>query len=148
MTRINLVDPKILMDQHLFAEFREIKMVPKALNRSLKTKTSSEIFRSIPSEFTLNSGHVKFFFDKGKYLRNRYEQIKDELRHRGVWFDEDSAFDPDGFMLKSEWNNDYLPDDKAFDIIKERITTRIKEKPDWYRYMGESIGLAALEFYK
>lgn len=148
MTRINLVDPKILMDQHLFAEFREIKMVPKALNRSLKTKTSSEIFRSIPSEFTLNSGHVKFFFDKGSYLRDRYEKIKEELRIRGVNFDEDSLFDPDGVMVHSQWNNNYTPDSKAFEIIKARIVERIKEKPDWYRYMGESIGLAALEFYK
>lgn len=36
MTRINLVPPEELMDQHLFAEFREIKMVPKSLRRSLQ----------------------------------------------------------------------------------------------------------------
>ena len=34
MTRINLVPPEELMDQHLFAEFREIKMV--SLRRGLK----------------------------------------------------------------------------------------------------------------
>ncbi len=38
MTRINLVPSQELMDQHLFAEFREIKMVPKSLRRSIAAR--------------------------------------------------------------------------------------------------------------
>jgi deoxyribonuclease (pyrimidine dimer) len=38
MTRVNLVNVEHLADQHLFAEFRELKMVPVALRRSLKQK--------------------------------------------------------------------------------------------------------------
>ena len=64
MTRINMVNVKELTDQHLFAEFREIKMVPKALARSLdaiRKKTNSEpnvmakLLASIPIAFTLNT---------------------------------------------------------------------------------------------
>ena len=37
MTRINLVDPNFLSDQHLVAEYREIFMVGSALQRSIKS---------------------------------------------------------------------------------------------------------------
>ena len=43
MTRINLVPPEELMDQHLFAEFREIKMVPKSLRRSLRAAEARDV---------------------------------------------------------------------------------------------------------
>ena len=38
MTRINLVNPSELKDQHLIAEYREITMIPAALNRTLNSK--------------------------------------------------------------------------------------------------------------
>lgn len=44
MTRINLVPPSELMDQHLFAEFREIKMVPRSLHRSIVARESKMFF--------------------------------------------------------------------------------------------------------
>lgn len=139
MTRINLIDPSLLTDQHLFAEFREIKMVPKSLTRSLRTKSINEIYRSIPAQFTLNAGHVKFFFDKGAYLRDRYEQIKTELRRRGVNFDEASVFDPDETMLADPWNGCYNPSNRDIDIIQSRIKERIMEKPTWYRFRGVNL---------
>ena len=37
MTRINLVPPEELSDQHLIAEYREIFMVGSSLQRSLKS---------------------------------------------------------------------------------------------------------------
>ena len=47
MTRINLVPPEELSDQHLIAEYREIFMVGSSLQRSLKSpnwkKTTSRI---------------------------------------------------------------------------------------------------------
>ena len=38
MTRINIVHPSELTDQHLIAEYREITMVPAALKRTLNSK--------------------------------------------------------------------------------------------------------------
>jgi deoxyribonuclease (pyrimidine dimer) len=100
MARINLIPPEELTDQHLFAEFREIKMIPKSLVRSLKARGLSGVLKIIPDSFTLNKGHMCFFYDKGKYLHNRYISIKDELRNRNVLFNEDSKFDPDGIFDK------------------------------------------------
>lgn len=51
MTRINLVPVEELMDQHLFAEFREIKMVPKSLRRSLRAAWQREFDKNDMSDF-------------------------------------------------------------------------------------------------
>ena len=65
MTRINIIEPSELTDQHLIAEYREIFMVGSALQRSLKSKNWEKTKKNLPKEFTLNAGHVKFFFNKG-----------------------------------------------------------------------------------
>lgn len=148
MTRINLLHPSLLADQHLFAEFREIKMVPMALRRSLASANKkfnyskhaeNWLLKSIPKEFTLNTGHVCFFYDKGDYLRKRYDLIKDELDKRGINYNKDSLFDQNNVFdsLDERFNRNYLPTDKAICIIKERISEKIAMKPKWYKYYGE-----------
>ena len=78
MTRINIVSPHELTDQHLIAEYREIFMVGSALQRSLKSKSWNP--NAIPKRYKLNTGHVKFFYDKGEYLSKRYDQLVDEMK--------------------------------------------------------------------
>ena len=80
MTRINLVDPRQLSDQHLIAEYREIFMVGSALRRSLNSPNWEKTKKTLPEKFTLNLGHVKLFYDKGKYLHKRYEEIVLEMK--------------------------------------------------------------------
>lgn len=148
MTRINLVEPHELTDQHLFAEFREIKMVPKALRRSLDAarRRSSDplayVLDRIPPAFTLNTGHVAFFYDKGLYLRLRYVDIIAELSRRGTHtFNTDSPLDPDNVFkgLPSAFNMDYTPTADALSLIRSRIAEKIALRPGWYRYYGEVI---------
>lgn len=129
MTRINLVDPEELMDQHLMAEFREIKHVGPALKRSLNSVRGLSL-SDIPENFTLNTGHVKFFYDKGLYLKNRYEDIYTELYLRGFNIKK-AAFDTSFFS--SDFYNDWIPSETDFAIIRERIAERIAQKPDFYR---------------
>lgn len=133
MTRINLVPVQELMDQHLFAEFREIKMVPKSLARSIRARGVQGVVNRIPPSFTLNKGHVSFFYDKGAYLRKRYEQLREELDRRGVQYNRDAEFDPDGVMLVATWNGEYEPTELALCVIRARIAERIAQKPQWYR---------------
>jgi len=84
MTRINSdIDPKQLMDQHLMAEYRELPMVLSSLRRSLRTQSEREILKKIPPRFTLNKGHVLFFYNKLTFLKDRYTRIVDELLNRG-----------------------------------------------------------------
>lgn len=146
MTRINLVPPAELTDQHLFAEFREIKMVPKSLQRSLRASTTRgetlHTFRQrIPKVYTLNKGHVSFFYDKGVYLRSRYADIRFELMRRGFNFNMGSMLDPDSVFegLDHNFNNDYTPTEEALIIIRTRIAEKIAMKPSWYKYFGMPI---------
>lgn len=146
MTRINLVPPEELSDQHLFAEFREIKMVPKSLRRSLvaafnRGETLWFFWHTVPKEYTLNKGHVSFFYNKGEYLRRRYALLRIELDVRGINYNKDSQLDPDGIFAKLDhnFNMDYEPTPEALAIVRARIAEKIALKPSWYRYRGERI---------
>lgn len=139
MTRINLVPPEELMDQHLFAEFREIKMVPKSLARSVAARGVEGVLKRIPPTFTLNTGHVSFFYDKGAYLVERYALLRAELERRGINFNRESELDPDGTMLVTPWCGHYTATPEALRIIRERIAEKIALKPHWYRYEGKPI---------
>ena len=132
MTRINLVPITELSDQHLVAEYREIFMVGPSLQRSLKSPNWNKTKETLPKEFTLNKGHVKFFYNKGKYLYNRYLELIKEMKNRGM------NPDPLRKFKREQWPdelfNDWMPSANDLEIIRERIQLRIKQKPNWYRW--------------
>lgn len=78
MTRINLIDPKFLCDQHLLAEHRELTRIPNCL---LTGKYSLE-GKHIPTSYVLGTGHVTFFFNKIDFLFERYLQLHQECLNR------------------------------------------------------------------
>lgn len=142
MTRINLIPPEELTDQHLFSEWREIKMVPQSLKRSLAARGQAGVLAMIPPTFRLNTGHVSFFYDKAVYLRKRYDRLTDAMIRRGVHdFDREAVLDKDGvFMgLPKVFHKDYEPTEEAFAEVRERIALRIADKPDWYRKNGRPL---------
>ena len=130
MTRINIIPVSELTDQHLIAEYREITMVPAALTRTLNSK-SGFIKKKIPDRFTLNTGHVYFFYDKGLYLYNRYDNIVEEMILRGFNPDLKRIFPKDIFPF--ELFNDWTPTIKEQEIVRSRIKEKIAMKPSWYR---------------
>lgn len=131
MTRINAgVAPSELKRAHLIAEWREITMVPAALKRSLHSKSINEVLRSIPNDFTLNSGHVKFFYDKLVYLKQRMGRIEQEMRLRGYDVDMSRYTAFDG--LPKDFYNEWTETNSARQIVLERISLRISEKPHLY----------------
>jgi deoxyribonuclease (pyrimidine dimer) len=129
VTRINLVDPSELHDQHLVAEYREIFMVGSSLQRSLVSPTWKN--KKLPPQFTLNKGHVSFFYDKGLYLYNRYLALCNEMRARGM------NPDPARVFKVEQWPddlfNDWVPSEADRNVVRDRIAIRIAKKPDWYR---------------
>lgn len=138
MTRINSnVDPKKLMDQHLMAEYRELPMVLASLRRSLKTQSEREVLKKIPPKFTLNTGHVLFFYNKLTFLRNRYDRLVNELHNRGYNLDQNRTLDLSG--IPSTFFNDWTatPADDA--VLEQRIKEKIAMKPSWYKYYGKSV---------
>tara|TARA_Y100001968_G_scaffold301689_1_gene314208 strand:- start:11492 stop:11908 length:417 start_codon:yes stop_codon:yes gene_type:complete len=132
MTRINLIEPSLLSDQHLVAEYREIFMVGSALQRSLKSPNWYNTFKSIPLIFTLNNGHVKFFYNKGKYLHKRYLNLIKEMKYRGMKPDPNRKFKID--QWPKHLYKDWEPNKDDLELINERINGKIKQKPNWYRW--------------
>lgn len=146
MTRINLVPVEELTDQHLFAEFREIKMVAKSLRRSIASAVrkygvdwEKYLLSKIAKEYTLNTGHVTFFYDKGLFLKKRFALLCKELDKRGVNYNKQSTFDESSIYneLPNLWNKDYYPTQREINISNDRIVTRIFEKPHFYKYQGK-----------
>ena len=132
MTRINLVDPSELSDQHLVAEYREIFMVGSSLQRSLKSKNWEKTLANIPKKYTLNKGHVTFFYNKGKYLYKRYELLIEEMKNRGMNPDPKRKFKTE--QWPDELVNDWEPEPDDYKVIRARIKEKIEMKPDWYRF--------------
>ena len=131
MTRINIIDVSELTDQHLIAEYREITMVPGSLRRTLVSKIGYQESR-VPKRYTLNKGHVYFFYNKGKYLYNRYSELIREMRQRGFEPDNKRVFPKDVFVDNGLYN-DWMPTMEDYKIIRQRIEERISTKPNWYR---------------
>ena len=131
MTRINAgIAPSELHRRHLIAEYRETLMVPAALRRSLRTRLAHDIVKTTPPAFTLNKGHVAFFYTKLAFLESRYESLKAEMRTRGYFVAESRTQNFEGFP--SIFYGDWVPTPEARSIVLNRITQRISEKPHLY----------------
>jgi len=131
MTRINLVQPSELTDQHLIAEYREIFMVAGSLRRTLVSKCGYNESK-VPKKYTLNKGHVYFFYNKGKYLHKRYLDLISEMKRRGFSPAEKRKF-PDKIFIANDLYNNWVPNNNALLLIRERINQKIQMKPSWYR---------------
>jgi hypothetical protein len=119
MTRINCGIPvRELTNQHLLAEHREIKRIPNTIT------SGKAVIKDIPHDFRLGQGHVKFFYDKQLYLKNRYIEIYDECIRRDfniqnyieAWVD-----------VSPQLMNDYIPTDSDREIVRARIKDRLYE---------------------
>ena len=131
MTRINLVEPSELTDQHLIAEYREIFMVGGSLRRTLVSKSGYREDR-VPKKYTLNTGHVYFFYNKGEYLHKRYHELITEMKRRGFEPDPSRIF-PMSVFVDNGLYNDWMPNVEDYKVIRQRIAEKIAMKPKWYR---------------
>ena len=119
MTRINVgVLPKELSDKHLIAEHREIKRIPNCI---AKGKYNMD---GIPKRFKLGTGHVKFFYNKLLYLKNRYIKLYEECINRG--------FNVQNYIgawdnVPKELMNDYKVRANDIRIIRERINEKLNK---------------------
>jgi deoxyribonuclease (pyrimidine dimer) len=143
MTRINLVPVQELHDQHLFAEFREIKMVPKSLARSIAARGIEHVLANVPPAYVLGAGHVSFFYDKGDYLTTRYSRLRAELTHRNIalesarqWYSFRDLYGD--LKWDRRFQQDYTPTPEDLALVRARIADRVAMKPQWYRYHGHN----------
>lgn len=120
MTRINVVPPQELCDQHLLAEHRELTRIPNAVAKGKFNLLGQ------PEDYKLGEGHVRFFFNKLTFLKKRYDALHQECKARG-------------FNVQYIWPNilpidpmlwlDYHPTENALRINRERITLRMPKNP-------------------
>ena len=146
--RVNVIHPTFLSDQHLVAEYREVKMGPKALSRSLGSLKGVDK-KKISSKYTLNTGHTYFFYDKNTFLEKRLALIIEEMQFRGFQTNHtkllDDKYDYHPNTFDPEWWGDWEPDLEALKINMERIDQRFFQKslePEtkgWYKLFGYSV---------
>ena len=119
MTRINCIPVSELHDKHLLAEYRELPRVFK-LARPLLSK-------EIVPEYTMGTGHVKFFYDKLKYCHNRQTQIYEELLKRGFRPKHlPNSLYKEWYMQKRDLWKNWKPSNRDRLINRERINERLK----------------------
>lgn len=121
MTRINCIDPILLNDAALGAEYRELPRVF-GLVRKAAAKGLKPTDLKIPKNYTLGKGHVLFFYDKLLYLMLRYDnEIVPECRIRGrkVAY---PTIDTTGIPV--QWFGGWVPTREAIILNYERIKER------------------------
>lgn len=117
MTRINVgVDPSELNLKMLVAEHRELKRIPNCVKKGRFSMDGQ------PKAFTLNKGHVKFFYDKLGYLKRRYEALYAECRKRNIAV----QYFGDSFVgINPIYMGDYNPTESDRNLILTRIKERL-----------------------
>jgi deoxyribonuclease (pyrimidine dimer) len=119
MTRINVgIPPEELTQKHLIAEHRELKRIPNCISKGKFD------LKGQPKEFTLGKGHVKFFYTRLGYLKERYEELYKECIKRNINVQ----------YYGAAWHNvppdlmgHYEPTDRDREIIRQRIKERLEK---------------------
>ena len=132
MTRINCVPVEELGHRHLIAELRELPRISKYLIRSLKRHNNNwrSLEKEIPSDWTLNKGHVKFHYNKLGYIIDRYMSLVQEAERRNYkidaridWITLIDRLITTGIIPES-WYGNFAVTDEALRLNRERIAQR------------------------
>lgn len=118
MTRINLINPRILHDKHLLAEYRELPRVFKLVEAAEKRHAKL----AIPKDYVLGTGHVTFFYDKLAFLEKRFKDLVAECRRRGFNVMHQQV---PSIEVNKHWWNDYDPTPQAVALNLARIKERM-----------------------
>lgn len=127
LTRINVVDPEELTDEHLRAEYREITRIP---NHIIKVNYKPNL-TNIPDIYTLGTGHVRFFYDKMRFIEKRFMLLHLEMKRRK--FKNSKTWN---YNFPDHLNNDYSLTEKDKELNRKRLKERWPKNP---HYMGIKI---------
>jgi deoxyribonuclease (pyrimidine dimer) len=127
MTRINVVPPSVLSNQHLMAEYRELPRIFTAVRKLQdQGKTPDDI--DIPESYRLGSGHVKYFYDKLDWLIRRYFDIHQDLIRRKYNLDRDlySSIFKGTYEINKQWFGTFDPTYEDIYLNMARLAKRSK----------------------
>lgn len=111
-------------------------MVHGSLKRTLNSVNGYQSARVSPI-YTLNAGHVYFWYNKKKFLFDRFNQLVDELIFRNYQINPDQRI-IDWSVFDRVPQIDWKPTEKECDCNLERIVERIKLKPKFYRWTNRN----------
>jgi len=126
MTRINLINPNELTDQHLIAEYRELPRIFWAIR--IKLSKNKEI--KVWDKYKMWTGHIIFFYNKLWFLEKRYFEIVKECKKR--WFNiKFSKLDLSD--IPNIYKNDFIPTKEDIKISLWRINEKLIQKKWFYK---------------
>lgn len=117
MTRVNLVHPTELWDQHLLAELREIPRIPNAV-------LTGRISSNPVATYRMGRGHCLFFVNKLCWLHRRYNDLYLESQRRGF----NVTYRFPNISGTPEWQ----PDSKDLEVNRARLAERVPKQPRYY----------------
>ena len=124
MTRVNCIDPELLLDQWLQAHLREGL-------RPVNERLSGRPYHNAPSHYKLGSGHCLFHRKHCEYTLNLWLQAKKEYDRRGY-----QGFDwkPPVEAVRALQTEDYIPSvaDKRLNLA--RLIVRWRKNPSLYTF--------------
>lgn len=120
MTRINCVPVEELSRQHLVAEYREL---PRVFALAAVAFERGEKPEDMPKQYTLGTGHVRFFYARLNYVARRHWELICEMRNRNY---QTNYTEPLALRLPDSWYQPWEPDAKALAINRARIKERTK----------------------
>lgn len=126
MTRINLIPPVELTDRHLIAEYRELPRIFGLVLRAV-LRGESPLDPKNPKEYTLGTGHLRFFYPRLTFCFNRYRALIDECVSRGFRVQYTEPDEQWKNSIPKEWWQDYKPTIKAIELNRSRIRQRLEE---------------------
>jgi deoxyribonuclease (pyrimidine dimer) len=105
------------------------------------------VLKNIPLNYKLGRGHMLFFKNKLLYLFKRLKALETEMRKRGL---NPNAKRIQTISTKVEklpifYKTSFSPSVNDLKIIRERIYSKLKLKPEWYKH---SRIVRPLSFYK
>lgn len=120
MTRINVVPPEELHVKHLVAEYRELPRIFKL------AVAAYEAGRMPPKsdEYRLGKGHVAFFYDKLRFLRDRQRALIAEMLNRGY----NPSHTTVDFEIPDALLGSWQPDAEALKINRQRLFERMPKQ--------------------
>lgn len=137
MTRINLESPSLLCREHLTGEWYEN---PRIATNIIKAHGKVDL-KSIPNTFTVRTnsnprggeGHMKFFYNKLTWLRQRYLSLIEEMRRRG--YNPSDNWKPE--IFESQFHhlfNDWSPSESEISLSRTRIAEMMPVDNDLNAY--------------
>ena len=142
MTRVNAGLKKGFSDELLLNALGE---EPRILREVIKRIGKGHNFDDIPQEFTLNKGHMKFFYNKCGFIYGRYQDLRHEyrLRHGKQYSIKHLKRITARFKyilkVRPDLCQDWTPTPAANDLVRERILSRSQNYVKSHNYFNQPI---------